>query len=132
MSINPERVKEILVDCLFREEELKDGKPILPYIDVEGVKFSMGFHPERLSMYKDEVAQMIANLKTDINTENGISFLEICLDKRGHLWTGQHEVCDDLIVLGIGLKLLEYVLPREMWNMCPGGLPMVRSSIANS
>ncbi|MBP1308990.1 hypothetical protein JOD82_002010 [Paenibacillus sp. 1182] len=126
LLINAHRVNEILLDCLYKNDEIKDGKPVIPCVGVEGVMNWLGFHPNRLASYKEEVTTMISNLPSEIQTLNGVSFLNVCQDTNGEQWTGHHKTCDELIMLGIGLKLLEYVLPKEMWSLCPGGLPMIR------
>ncbi|MFF2532348.1 hypothetical protein ACFVS2_25900 [Brevibacillus sp. NPDC058079] len=126
MLINPNRVNEILVDCLYKKEEIVDGKPIIPYVGVQGVQGAIGFHPERLQSHKQEISDMIENLPKEIDSVEGLSFLNVCQDKEGNLWTGMHKTCDELIMLAIGLELLEFTMSKELWMMCPGGMPMIR------
>lgn len=127
MSINPSRVTELLSSCLFKDNEIVDGKTIVPYKEVNGVQLHLGLHPERLEATREEVSGMLKQLPVTLDSVEGISFLEICTDKDGNLWTGMHKTCDELVTLGVGLDLLEFTMAKELWVICPGGLPMVRT-----
>lgn len=126
MLINPGRVDKILSDSFYKDDEVIDGKPIIPCVKIEGVTITLGLHPERLASHRDEVASMISNLPSEIDSIKGLSFLKVCQDKDQNLWTGLHKTCDALIILAIGLDLIEYVLPRSLWVLCPGSVPMIR------
>lgn len=126
MLISAKRVEELLVHCLYKENELVDGKPIVPYVPTEGIKGQMGLHPDRLLSIKAEVEEMISNLPPEVDTIEGLSFLGFCEDKEKNQWTGLHKTCDELVMLGNALDLLEYTMPRALWMICPGGVPMIR------
>lgn len=129
MLIQSNRVHELFMNGLFKEEELVNGKPVVEPVVAEGVRVRIGFHPERIRQAKDEISAMIDSLDPSIDTDEGISFLNICQDKNGNLWTGLHQICDELVTMGIALELLEYVLPRDLWMLMPGGVPAVRKRI---
>lgn len=116
------RVTEILMDCLFREDE-----PMEPRVEAEGVINRFGFHPERLESHREEIGKMLAELPVDFqkNIGGGGSFLNACMDRNGEQWTGFHKVMDQLFVLGIATGQAKYVLPREMWSALPGGMPYI-------
>jgi hypothetical protein len=60
---------------------------------------------------------------TEESGGGGWSFLNFCQDRHGTLWTGMHQTCEELIVLGIGLGMVKWCLPRGMWDALPGGMP---------
>jgi hypothetical protein len=50
----------------------------------------------------------------------------MCNQEDGTQWTGFHQRMEQLMLLGIGLKLMDYVLPdRKMWKVLPGGMPYI-------
>lgn len=55
----------------------------------------------------------------------GWSFLNMCVDKNGNQWTGSHEIVDKLVCLGIASGYANFVLPRGMWKILPGGMPYI-------
>lgn len=59
------------------------------------------------------------------NGGGGWSFLNLCTDRHDRLWTGEHSVCEQLIVLAQALDLATYPMPRDMWEILPGGMPYV-------
>lgn len=127
MLISAQRIDDLLVSCLYSEDEFVDGEPIVPYVVTDGVmERQFGLHPDRLQSIKLEIEEMISNLPTEIDSIEGLSFLNVCQDKQGNLWTGMHRTCDRLIMLGIALDLLEYTSARPLWVINPGGMPMIR------
>lgn len=127
MLINPNRVNEILRDCLFNEDEIVNGTPIVEPIAVDGVRMKIVFHPGRVEANKAEIAQILIQLPEEF--KEGWSFLNLCMDKEGNHWA-EHRTCDELVMLGLATGLMEYVLPREMWGAFPGGMPYVRTNTA--
>ena len=105
--INPERVTEILIDCLFLEEELADGKPIdeSKMVVVDGIMSKMGLHKGRLEGHREEVVGMLGELPDEFMSDKGggMSFLHACNTKTGEQWTGMHKVMDELFSLGQAL-----------------------------
>ena len=49
--------------------------------------------------------------------------MNACMDKSGRQWTGMHLTMEYLFLLGIAIGEVEYLLPREMWEAFPGGMP---------
>jgi hypothetical protein len=114
-------------DSLFRDEELVDGKPPGESVVVEGIMHTVGFHPGRLEGHREEVVAWLNQLPDEFKAQigGGWSFLNMCYDRDGNQWTGLHQVMEQLLLLGIGLRRAKIQLPREMWNMVPGGMPYI-------
>lgn len=128
--ISDERVVEVLRDCLFTNEEMPSAEVPEGAVIVEGIINHFGFHPERLESHRDEVTTMLQSLPLQFRTTavgggGGWSFLNACQDANDVQWTGLHRTMDALFVLGIGLDLAAWLLPREMWDAFPGGMPYV-------
>jgi hypothetical protein len=126
--ISAARVEEIFRDCLYKDEEMAgvpEGEAPEGVVIVEGIISRFGLHPERLESHRDEVHTMLLNLPEQFQADKGggWSFLQACDDRNGVQWTGLHQTMGDLFVLGIGLGLAKYLLPREMWSAFPGGMP---------
>ena len=111
-----ELVSNSFMKCLFKE-----GEDTSNYVKVEGIMKNFGLHPQRLEEQRELVTAMLAELPVEF--KDGWTFLDICTNKNGELWTGEHSVCEQLIVMEIGLNLMDYCFPREMWAILPGGVP---------
>ena len=110
-------IHDIFYDCLFRE-----GEDASTFIKVQGVVHTFGFHPERLEDKRDIVKKCLDQLPDEFSQGSGYSFLGLCRTKDGDLW-GEHTNCEQLAALAIGLKLMEYVFPKGLWCILPGGVP---------
>lgn len=119
-KLDSARVEAIFFDCLFR-----DGEDTSNHVKAQGITRSVGFHPERLAIHKKEVAAMLEELPDEFQKSGGggMSFLNACNDKHGNQWTGMHQTMEQLFQLGIGIGKVECLLPREMWEVLPGGMP---------
>ena len=111
-----EVVSKAFMECLF-----KKGEDTSNYVKVEGIMNNFGLHPQRLEERRELVIALLAELPAEF--KEGYTFLNICTNKNGELWTGDHRVCEQLIVMAIGLNLMSYCFPREMWAILPGGVP---------
>lgn len=103
-------------NCFFKE-----GEDTTNYVKVEGIMCVFGFHPQRLEEKRELVKALLAELPAEF--KEGYSFLNLCVTKDGNQWTGMQSVCEQLVVMAIGLGLMEYCLPKEMWPLLPGGVP---------
>jgi len=121
-----ERVEKIFMDCLFKDEEIKDGKAPSDAVLVEGLVSKFGFHPTRLASHQAEIEKELLEFDDDFYTGKGggMTFLNFCNTKDGEQW-GEHRNMEQLITLGIAIKKVKYCLPRSMWNALPGGVPYV-------
>jgi len=120
--IDSSKVHEAFMDCLFRDEE--DHKL---YTEAHGLTCNVGFHPERLESHRAEVVGYLSNLPNSFKKTGGggMSFLNACNDKNGTQWTDFHKIMEELFLLGSGLKIVSFPIPRELWDVLPGGMPYV-------
>jgi hypothetical protein len=127
MSIDSTAVEAAFLDCLFRDEEITDGVPNIAPVVVEGIVSKFGFEPTRLESHRAEVSAWLSMLPAEFlkGVGGGWSFLNACNDRDGEQWTGFHQRVEQLFALGIGLGLASWQLPREMWEVLPGGMPYV-------
>jgi hypothetical protein len=125
VNLTAEAVNEIFFDCLFREEELVDGKPEIEPVMAEGLVNTVGFHRERLEGHREDVTALLGQIdKTFLRSEGGgWSFLNFVQNSEGEMWTGLQRTAEQLVLLGLGLGLVEYLLPRPLWGSLPGGVP---------
>jgi hypothetical protein len=113
-----------MLACLFKKEELTDGKAPDDAIIVDGIVNKYGFHPRRVAEKKQEIASLLAELPDSFFSDKGggMSFLNACEDKHGELW-GEHPDMGALFALGQAAELVTCPMPREFWAMLPGSVP---------
>ena len=120
INVNATNMSELtsnaFMDCLFKEGEDTSNR-----VKVEGLTSMFGLHPQRLEEKRELVTALLTELPAEF--KEGWSFLNLCITRNGELWTGSHRVCEQLVVMAIGLGLMEYCMPREMWKILPGGVP---------
>lgn len=133
--IDPERVTEILIDCLLTDDEAVqlglagsvEREVELPecIVKCEGVIIGAGLMKARLETYRDEVKGFLNQLPDKFH-DKGESFLAACADEKGNQWTGMHKSVDELFVLGIGLGFVTLLGKGKLALMMPGGLPYIQ------
>lgn len=113
--INASRVKELFLSCLT-------GKNI---VEVEGIFNIYGLDKTILEENQDEITTMLNELPDEFKQSSGggWTFLNACNDRECNQWTGLHERVEQLFMLGMGLDIVSYLMPREMWEILPGGMP---------
>lgn len=117
MSIlNSEDVTETFIYC--RDPE--NGT-----VEAEGIGLTVKFDASRLAEKKELIRQMLLELPDQFmkSKGGGWSFLNACDDKHGNQWTDYHAVMAQLFYLGAGIDMVEILLPRELWEVAPGGMP---------
>lgn len=121
MLIDPNRIHDIFHDCLFRDDEDHSK-----FISAEGLTVKVGFHPERLNSYADEVHEILLNLPDSFQEGKGggMSFLYMCMDKEEEQCMEQ-PTAQELMLLGLGTGWVTLPLPRALWSVLPGGVPYV-------
>lgn len=124
--ISAQRVEEIVKECLYSNDEVVDGKPIVEPVVGKGILRDFGFHPVRLESHREEVRAMLMELSDQFKKSGGggWSFLNACITKNDEQW-GQHEDMERLFALGIGLGLAKFALPKDMRSVLPGGMPYI-------
>lgn len=122
--INPNRVEEIFIDCLFEDvsEANADGSNVEA---VEGLIHNVGFNREKISLHKAEIIEILNQLPVPFKESGGggWSFLNMCNENDGTQWTGLQQRMEQLYMLGIAIKYVKCLVPREMWEDFPGGVP---------
>lgn len=120
MRLTDDRVEEIFRDCLLNE-----GEDTSNHVLAEGIRITVGFHPERLERHKEEIAQLLMELPIQFRQSSGggSSFLAACNDRHDNQWTGLHQRMEQLFQLGMATGLAKCLAPREMWPLLPGGMP---------
>ena len=125
--LNSEEVKKVFGCCLYQDDEIINGKPIIEPILVEGVIGKFGLHPDRVKENKSTIIEMLNELPDDFKMTGGggMSFLNMCNDKNGRQWTDLHRTMELLVCLGIVIGKVEYNLPKEDWSMLPGSMQYI-------
>jgi hypothetical protein len=124
--INANEVTEAFRDCLYNEDEIVDGEPIVEPVVGKGVIMDFGFHPERLEQKRQQVVEWLSQLPHQFRKDSeggGWSFLNFCVTEDGDIWTGEHRTAEQLVALGGGLGLIRFQLPKMLWSSLPGGMP---------
>lgn len=132
MELTAANVEAIIVDCLYKDSELdRDGKPKIEPVVVECIINSYAFHPGRLQEHKREVASMLLQLPKEffLAGGGGWSFLQMCVRADGVQWTGLHRTQEMLCALAIGLGFASWLVPRNMWEALPGGMPYIQINL---
>jgi len=126
------QVNEKFRSALYNDAEmaaLEPGKTPEDAVIVEGVNTVFGFHPERLKALREVALGWMEKLRHEFfsGTEGGSggdSFLNLPFDKNENQW-GEHVNAQELACLLIGLGLAEWVFPRDIWHVLPGGMPLI-------
>jgi hypothetical protein len=122
MELNSEIVEKIFKDCLFSPEE-----DCTKAVEVQGISEIFLFHSDRLENYQQMIWELLDQLPHTFKEKGGggWTFLKACLNKDGILW-GQQNHADQLLSLGIALKFVALLTPKELWPLMPGGVPYYR------
>lgn len=117
-KLSSSAVNDLFWNCLAGSEEDSDVKL------VGGIVRTFMFDPAKLIENKESIVSFLMELPEKFQEEKGggWSFLEACMDKEGNHWA-EHPTIERLMGLGIAIDKVEYVLPREMWSVLPGGMP---------
>lgn len=124
-KLTADNVRDAVSRCLYTDEELPaDGSVPDGAIMTKAVMSAFGFHPERLERERENVAAMLRELPPQFMKDSGggWSFLNACVDRNGRQWA-EHPTIDALLAIGVGLGMVEFCLPREVWGALPGGMP---------
>jgi hypothetical protein len=115
--LSAERVETVFADCLAPSAE--DG------VTVQGVVRTVAFDPAQIQARAGDIAAMLAELPDQFRKSGGggWSFLNACEDRHGTLWTGMHQRMEELFMLGLAAGQVTELMPRELWDALPGGMP---------
>lgn len=142
IELNPENVHKLFRDCIFKNEEVKDGAPISDFTYVNGISRPFAFNTERLNKNKPKIAALIdmlplIPLPQQLSDDEHLmsffsqSFSNLCDDKNGRQWTGDQATMELLMVLGIACGVIEYTYPREEWKKLTGKVPEIHKNAKN-
>lgn len=121
------RIHDILVDCLYNKEEIKDPTKVPEgAVLVNGITQNLGFEPTRLQGHKEEILKLAREIVTDdfLEDKGGMTFLNLCMDREGNQW-GEHRNMEQLLLLCMAIGKAKILLPREMWKALHGGMPYI-------
>src|SRR5260370_37754649 len=117
--LTAERVEELFRQCLAATAGQEDA------ITIQGIVNAAAFRPEAIENHQEDIGRLLAELPEPFQESGGggWSFLNACNDRHGHQWTGLHTTMAMLFGLGLGLGLVECLLPRDLCEALPGGMP---------
>jgi hypothetical protein len=123
-KLDPSRIHAILLDSLFKDDEITEGEIPANSVICEGVIKKVRMNRDRLELHKQEVREMLDDLPDNFKEEigGGWSFLNACMDKYGNQWRERVNI-DELLIIAQGLKLVTIQFPREAWPLLPGAMP---------
>jgi hypothetical protein len=126
-KLSAKEVTKIFMDCMYKEDEVPDGKPPEDAIIVYGVVTNVGFNPVRIKAHEQEIIEMLQELPPTFfkSTGGGWSFLNMCVDNNYELWTGEHAVVEQLFLLGAAIGKASFCMERDFWHVLPGGIPYI-------
>lgn len=115
--LTSERVREIFVNCVT------DAHPD-PLV-VEGITHNVAFNRDAIETHRAEINTLLNELPDQFHAGRGggWSFLNACDDRHGNQWTGLQQIMEELFLLGMAIGRVRYCLPRDMWDVMPGGVP---------
>jgi hypothetical protein len=121
--LDPTEVEATFKDCLYDTKEEAESDP--KAVTVEGIVWNAVLNPAKLDEHRELITKMLMELPDQFRQSagGGWSFLNACDDRHGVQWTGLHQTMGMLFMLGEGIGKVVKPLPREMWNVLPGGMP---------
>lgn len=114
-------VEALFLDCLFQDDEIIEGTTIYPPVVIHGIAFKIGFNIYKLEKNRDKIISLLDNLMPEFNFDTGFPFQNICIDKNQVLWTGLHQIGEQLLLLGLAIGEFVY-LPQNKLH----GLPFIK------
>lgn len=120
MELTADNVYQTLMACLYHKgEDQRQAK------EVQSVKFWGKFDPIRVAGQRANILAMLSQLPAqfrDTHIAQGASFLLACEREDGVQW-GEHTHVDWLLALGLGVDVVHFPFPRELWPKLPMGVP---------
>lgn len=130
MILTPNAVDALVVEALFRPEELVDGEaPVELAVSVECITSTFVFHKTRLEALKPQVQVLLDQLHKNFRMSigGGWSFDNLSMtgphSEDGERVWGEQINAQALMAMAMGLDLMVIVTPKWMWDSMPGGVP---------
>jgi len=121
LKLSPTNVEKIFRECLANTENYDaKGNTV-----IEGITFDFAVDNGKIKEATPEIKELLSQLPESFyeGTGGGWSFLQACNDNKGDLWTGEHRIMEQLMILGIATGHVKILMPKEMWSILPGGMP---------
>ncbi len=118
-----EQVETLLIECVA--DKINEST-----VTVDGIIQQFTISTRAVGAHKDEIRKLLDEMPLEFHSPategggGGWSFLNLCNDREGVQWA-EHRTMEALIVLGIAAGMASYLLPKEMWQFLPGGVPYV-------
>jgi hypothetical protein len=121
MKLTSENVTAIFLKCLYETTPEDTSEAVI----AEGIVITVGFNPVKLKEHEKDICELLSQLPDAFHQSKGggYTFLHMCQDKDGEQWTDLHQVQEQLLLLGLAIKKVNYCLPRDVWAALPGGVP---------
>ena len=119
IKLDDEQVRNLTQECLIESETDEHA------LTVQGVVSTYLFDPVKITENREQIKQWLSELPHTFRKDEGggWSFLYACKNAAGQQWTSLHVVMESLFCLGIAAGFVSCPLPRDMWNILPGGMP---------
>lgn len=124
--LDPDQVTDTYAACMSSTTSAGSALPLGPdEIEVDAIAFIARFDRTRLQDHAELITAMLLELPEQFRESagGGWSFLQACDDRHGRQWTGLHRTMAMLFAMGEALGLVKCLLPRDMWDALPGGVP---------
>lgn len=114
-ALTAEGVEQAFVVC---QSDLGD-------IEVDMIVGKVKFDSAKVEENSDAIAALLLDLPDQFMESGGggWSFLNACMDRDDNQWTGLHLTMGKLFALGQAAGMVTCQMPREMWDLLPGGMP---------
>lgn len=116
-QLTPDAVDDLLEKCLASNGDLL----------IDGIVRKFAFDPVKITEHAEAIGALLNQLPDTFQASKGggWSFLQACDDRHGRQWTGLHAKMEELFCLGIAAGKAKWLLPRDLWEVLPGGMPYV-------
>lgn len=123
MKLTSENVTATFFNCMYKEAPEDTSEAVL----AEGIITKVGFDPIKIKENENDIRELLMQLPDEfhVGKGGGYTFLNMCLDKDGSQWADTHQTQEQLLLLGLAIKKIQYCLPRDVWSALPGGMPYI-------
>lgn len=125
--LDPREVEDTFAACMAADTtaDTVEVDVLAGPVSHEGAVQTVRFDKASLAAHGELVLAMLMELPVQFRESEGggWSFLNACEDRHGRLWTGLHMTMAKLFALGQATGMVASLLPREMWDVLPGGVP---------
>ncbi|MBP3917141.1 hypothetical protein [Clostridium sp.] len=120
--------REVFINCLLREDDLKDceDKDIIVYATAYGK--TIPFNKEKLEFYKNEIDEMTKGIPE--NPRKTWEFMNLCLPAENNLWSNIHDVCEKVIFLAVATGKIPADTFKEEFHPIPQGKKIFKNNIS--